>query len=127
MRRTDDVHHPTDLEQEFVQLGRNLADRCWATFLTTLAEMTTDPVLVAAALRGRREARDVGVRYPNADIDAAVQVVVATERTTIARVRDDDGIFEVTRTSATGRWSCTCSDGYGCVHVRAVVQTTEAT
>ncbi len=45
-----------DLEDDFVQLGRNLADRCWATFRVLVEAQTTDPYLVAAAERGRREA-----------------------------------------------------------------------
>ena len=103
----------TDFVAEFEQLGRISAGKwCRATFLTTLAEMTTDPDLIAAAERGREEV-----------LDAAVHVVVATERTTIARVRDDRGIFDVTRGSASG-WSCTCSE-YGCVHVAAVRQVTK--
>jgi len=44
------------LEDELYQLGANTADRCEATFRALVAARTTDPALVAAAERGRREA-----------------------------------------------------------------------
>jgi len=51
-----------------------------------------------------------------------VHVVVATERTVIARVRDDAGIWDVVRGILTG-WSCSCGD-LACCHVLAVRQLT---
>ena len=45
-----------ELEAEFVQLGANLAHKCPATFYVLLAAHISDPRLVAAAERGRREA-----------------------------------------------------------------------
>lgn len=45
-----------ELEDEYIQLGRNLADKCEATFSDLLASKTTDPDLIEAAWRGRREA-----------------------------------------------------------------------
>jgi hypothetical protein len=56
----------------------------------------------------------------------AVHIVVAAAHVVVARVRHDDGIFDVTR----GRsgWWCSClDDGGPCAHVLAVRQTTEAT
>ncbi len=101
-----------DLEADFAQLGRNLADKCLVSFCDQVAAETSDPALVAAALRGRQEV-----------LDAAIHVVVATERTVVARVRDDRGVWDVTRGSATGGWFCTCGE-YGCAHVAAVRQVT---
>ena len=49
-----------DLEDELVQLGHNLSDRCRVTFDALVAARTTDPALVAAAERGRREALEAG-------------------------------------------------------------------
>lgn len=50
------VEPTAELEAEFVQLGRNLVDRCEATFYLLLAAQTSDPLLVAAAERGRQQA-----------------------------------------------------------------------
>ncbi len=49
-----------------------------------------------------------------------VHIVVDNEQTTIARVRDDAGIWDVTRSTAS-RWECTCSDE-ACHHVASVKQ-----
>jgi hypothetical protein len=43
-------------EAEAAQFGRNLADKCEASFVALLAAQTSDPRFVAAAERGRREA-----------------------------------------------------------------------
>jgi len=59
----------------------------------------------------------------NADPIEGIHIVLATGTTVIARVRDDAGIFDVTHGCVTGWW-CSCSDGYGCVHVLAVQQVT---
>ncbi len=50
-----------------------------------------------------------------------IHVVVATEQTVIARVRDDGGIHDVTRGHLTG-WSCSCIEAGTCSHVLAVRQ-----
>ena len=49
-----------DLEAEFVQLGRNLANKCRATFVVQIEAQTSDPTLLAAAERGRREVLEAG-------------------------------------------------------------------
>ena len=56
--------------------------------------------------------------------DPDVHVVVAAGGVVVARVRHDDGIFDVTR----GRsgWSCSCTQAGNCVHVLSVRQLTEA-
>jgi hypothetical protein len=48
----------TDLEDEFETLGRNTSTKCEATFVTIVAARTDDPVLIAAAERGRRQVLD---------------------------------------------------------------------
>jgi len=104
----------TDLEAEFYRFGRNTADTCRATFVTLLAGRTDDPQLVAAAERGRLEVL--------ADSVEGVHIVVATERTTIARVRDHRGVWDVTNGPVT-RWTCSCpEEGGPCCHVLAVQQ-----
>jgi len=100
---------------EYRQFGANTATTCRATFLTVLASKTDDPQFIAAAERGRLEVLSV----------EGIHVVVATEHTTIARVRADDGIWDVVRGHLTG-WSCTCNEvGGRCAHVLAVEQLTE--
>ncbi len=110
-----------DLEAELVQLGRNTADRCEATFYALVAARTADPALVAAAERGRREALEQG--SSRAESVEGIHVVVATEQTVIARVRDDRGIWDVTHGNRTG-WSCSCIEAGTCCHVLAVRQVT---
>ena len=53
------VEPTAELEDEFVQLGANLAHKCPATFYVLLAAHTSDPRLVAAAERGRAEVRQL--------------------------------------------------------------------
>ncbi len=104
----------TDFEAEYEQLGRNTASKCRATFVALVASKTENPRLIAAAERGRREVLSV----------EGIHVVVATEHTTIARVRADDGIWDVTRGHLTG-WGCSCNEvGGRCAHVLAVEQLT---
>ena len=55
----------------------------------------------------------------------AVHVVTADNEVVVARVRHDDGIFDVTRGRLTG-WSCSCGEDYGCCHVLAVGESIEA-
>ncbi len=58
-------HEPSpDLEDDFVQLGRNLASRCEATFRLLVEAQTNEPALMRAAERGRAEvlARDLRPR-----------------------------------------------------------------
>ncbi len=45
-----------DLEDELVEMGRTLADRCLATFDALVRARTTDERLIAAAYRGRLRA-----------------------------------------------------------------------
>lgn len=73
----------------------------------------------------KTERRVLGVEAASLSEFGGVHVVVATERTVIARVRDDSGIYDVTKGSASG-WSCSCSEAGACSHVLAVRQTTEA-
>ena len=104
----------TDLEAEYEQLGRNLAGKCRASFVTVVASKTKDPRLIEAAERGRREALAV----------EGIHIVVCTETTVIARVRSDDGIWDVvTRGHLTGS-SCSCPEAGPCAHVLAVQQMT---
>jgi hypothetical protein len=105
----------TDLEAEFYRFGQNTADVCHATFVTLLASKTKDPQLIAAAESGRLEVL--------ADSVAGVHIVVATERTTVARVRADDGLHDVTRGHLTG-WTCSCNEVGPCCHILATQQIT---
>jgi len=52
-----------------------------------------------------------------------VHIVVRSDPTVIARVRDDAGIRDVTRGHLTG-WSCSCGEDGPCCHVLAVQQET---
>lgn len=45
-----------------------------------------------------------------------VAVLVGKERTVVARVRDDAGIYDVTRGKTSG-WSCSCPSPSPCLHV----------
>jgi hypothetical protein len=106
-------------EEEAAQLGRNLAEKCEASFVALIAAQTSDPRFVAAAERGRREALAMTA------VDG-VHIVVSTDQSVIARVRDDAGIHDVTYGSVSG-WSCSCGEPGHCSHVLAAQQTTEAT
>jgi len=104
----------TQTEAEFYRFGQNTASTCRATFLTLLANKTHDPQLVAAAESGRLEVLTESVE--------GVHIVVATEATTIARVRDHRGVWDVTNGPVT-RWTCSCpEEGGPCCHVLAVQQ-----
>ena len=54
-----------------------------------------------------------------------VAITWKTPAVTAATVRDSTGIYDVRQTSSSG-WTCTCPDQYGCAHVAAVRQLTEA-
>jgi hypothetical protein len=113
------VNATSEAVAEYRQFGQNTASKCRATFLTLLADRTSDPSLVAAAERGRREGLEAIV-----DSTTGVHIVVAPQRTVIARVRDDAGIHDVTRGHHTG-WFCSCSEAGPCAHALAVQQVTE--
>ncbi len=51
-----DTAGTTDLDAEYEQLGRNLAGKCLATHVCIVHAKTSDPILIAAADRGRRAA-----------------------------------------------------------------------
>jgi hypothetical protein len=51
-----------DLEADFEELGRALAGKCEATFAAVVMAQTTDPLLTAAAERGRAEALETPSR-----------------------------------------------------------------
>lgn len=102
---------------EASQFGRTTASKSEATFTVLLLSMTSDPDLIAAAERGRREALAMA---------GSVCIVHRSHYATVARVRDDAGIHDVSYGAATG-WSCSC-DGVDdrCAHVLALRQTLEA-
>lgn len=121
---------------EYWQMGAASITQTEASFLSRLLSMTSDSDSIAAAVSGRRDALGESpgrsarplveiASSPTGEV-AGVHLVVATERTVVARVRDDSGIWDVTYGPASGGWSCSCQEaGNRCAHVLAVAQVTQ--